>query len=580
MQATVRNFGAIELAALPLDKMTLLAGPNDAGKSSAIVAIGSALAGRPLPKGMTQEASKVLVLNGAQEAFAEVETDQGSVRATWPPGKIYSRGAPPRASLVAAGLLSPVDMDPRTRATYLADLIKASPTRDDLRAKLAEVIDDAALIEAGTDELWKLIEAGGWENALEKCVDRRRSLEAKWCDATGAKKYGSNIGATWRPADWRAELETLPVDALEARVTLAEQTVEGSVARKAVDAAEVDRRRTRAEQVPALAHELTQAEAGAQGAQKDLDEAVAKRAALPPDTHYLGVPCPHCGKRVVPQPDGKLTGLPDDAGGVSDAENKTRRINIAAADGTIGRLRAVMGQFNSELMRARVRLEEAQADAAWLADPANAPGQTNESALATARVTLAKAKADRDMRAAYDAAQSRHRSIQANVRIIEILQPTGLRATKLKTCLEIFNEQYLAPICEAAGWPCVTVSDDLEFMFGGRAYEACSLSARGEGSAQWRVRLVLQIVAAQLDGSDAILIDGADILVSKHRSGMFAALAKTGVPALVGMSFGKVDATTGTGGKTYQVPDLAAMGMGATYWLEKGIARPIGECRP
>jgi hypothetical protein len=86
-------------------------------------------------------------------------------------------------------------------------------------------------------------------------------------------------------------------------------------------------------------------------------------------------------------------------------------------------------------------------------------------------------------------------------------------------------------------------------------------------SEQYRVRAVLQVAMADLDHSAMVVLDAADVLDGPTRSGLFALLVEASMPALVCMTLSRRE----------QVPDLAAAELGASYWIEGGVAQPLHE---
>jgi hypothetical protein len=83
------------------------------------------------------------------------------------------------------------------------------------------------------------------------------------------------------------------------------------------------------------------------------------------------------------------------------------------------------------------------------------------------------------------------------------------------------------------------------------------------------VRAIVQVAMAKLDGSDMVVLDAADVLDGTTRSGLFAMLEESGLPALVCMTLTRRE----------QVPDLAASELGASYWIEDGIGQPLHAMR-
>lgn len=153
-----------------------------------------------------------------------------------------------------------------------------------------------------------------------------------------------------------------------------------------------------------------------------------------------------------------------------------------------------------------------------------------------------------------------HAALLRNQAIVRILAPEGLRKVTLAKALERFNTEQLAPLCDAAGWKRVEINDNLLPTYGGRAL----LLSGGE---KYRVRAVLQVAVARLDGSRCVVLDEADTLEPAGRNGLLKLLRAWGGPALVGMTFGKPE----------QVPDLAKLGFGVSYWIEGAVALPLTE---
>jgi hypothetical protein len=64
-----------------------------------------------------------------------------------------------------------------------------------------------------------------------------------------------------------------------------------------------------------------------------------------------------------------------------------------------------------------------------------------------------------------------------------------------------------------------------------------------------------------------VVLDAADVLDGPARSGLFAMLDEAAIPALVCLTLTRRE----------QMPDLAAAGMGSSYWIESGIVRPLRQ---
>jgi hypothetical protein len=141
--------------------------------------------------------------------------------------------------------------------------------------------------------------------------------------------------------------------------------------------------------------------------------------------------------------------------------------------------------------------------------------------------------------------------------VLGILAPDGLRAAKLARVIELFNIAQLDRLSLAAGWNQVAIDAEMTVTYAGRPYPLLSTSE------QYRTRAVLQVAMAHLDGSAMVVIDAADVLDGTSRSGLFAMLEESGLPAIVCMTLTRRE----------QVPDLETAGFGVSYWLDSGVTQ-------
>jgi hypothetical protein len=283
----------------------------------------------------------------------------------------------------------------------------------------------------------------------------------------------------------------------------------------------------------------------------------AARAVLPASGVEAEMPCPHCGAMVVLRQIDLATRRLEKAHHISQAELKKRRLAIAEADGAIGRVGPQLAQQRHVVERARAAMQIA-ADAQYRLDhmPAASPEVDIENAKAKAAEAMARLGAWRQKRQADDIRDQ----IAGNDLVLKILAPDGLRARKLAHVLDLFNRT-LEPLTDAAEWSTVTVDPAMSLAYGGRPYALCSTSE------QYRLRAVLAVAMAQLDDSDMVVLDAADVLDAPTRSGLFAMLEESGLCALVCLTLSRPS----------QCPDLAEAGLGESFWISAGIAQPLQQ---
>ena len=479
-----------------------------------------------------------------------------SPRIDWPSCQPSAQGEPPTASIYAAGLQSVALHPPADRARILGQYLHADPTRADLTAALADIeIEAAATVKMISD----LIEAHGWDGALALRKEKGTEYKGAWRQVTGAN-WGSRVGASWVPAGWQFEFEPPKENDLLAALALAKGVHENALAAAAVSGAERTRLAAEAAAIETRKDGLQQAEAKQSQLIDELDAARNARAALPPGNVDPGMPCPHCGAFVVLRRVNLAeTRLEQAEETLPAAELKKRRMAIADADGIVEQLKGQSIEADRAVEQARNTLHMAL-DARYRLDKMPAPA-SDAADTETARIEVEAAEQRltgfRQKRAADDL----HDKIMTNNAVIDILAPDGLRATKLGHVLELFNTAQLARLSLAAGWNQVTVDAEMTLAYGGRPYALLSTSE------QYRVRAVLQVAMAHLDGSAMVVLDAADVLDGPTRSGLFDLLEEAGLPALVCMTLSRRE----------QVPDLEAAERGMSYWIADGIARPLHE---
>lgn len=185
-----------------------------------------------------------------------------------------------------------------------------------------------------------------------------------------------------------------------------------------------------------------------------------------------------------------------------------------------------------------------------------------------------QAEANLEMWRAWVRARELHDQITKNEAIRALLEPDGLRRKKLAETLEVVTRD-LAEICKTMRVPPVSISADMEVWMERRPYIILS------GSEQWRARVAIQLEIARHDGSAMAVIDGRigthegpglEILAHEDdRSAFLMALIDVGVPAMVVLALRDAGPD--------RLPDLAAHGFGASYWIEGRKAVPVGVLR-
>jgi hypothetical protein len=559
----LRNFRGAERAEITCGPLALVGGKNATGKSSIAQATGAVLSGNTLPlAGLTKGSAGMLVHVGADGAAVEIRSEAGTARIAWPSCEATATGEPPHASPWAAGLDSVALLAPKERARVLGDYLHADPTREDLTQALADVeLGDQEIVTA----VWRLVEEKGWDGAHTLRREKGAELKGRWKQVTKHPgNYGSRMAASWKPENWlelgrHGDLDNTTEERLAAALKNLQGTHDKVVATAAVSGAERERLQAQAAQVEDLKDKLADAEIEETRLEDELMKAQNARDALPPAGNEAPMPCPHCGEPVVLRRVNLAEQRLEKAEVVAPAELKKRRAALAEADGAVSRLRAELTQQNRTVEATRHEMHLAIDAANKLATMPPSGGDAAQIAAAkealetgTRRLAAFRQKAE---------AADLYAKVASNELLIEILAPDGLRGQKLGRVLEVFDTTRLAPLCAAAEWKPVTIDPEMTIAYGGRPWALLSTSE------QYRVRAVLQLAMALLDGSAMVVFDAADVLDGTTRSGLVAMLEDAGLPALICLTLSRRE----------QMPDLAAAGLGASYWLEDGVALPLHQ---
>jgi hypothetical protein len=547
----VTNFRGCAKAQIECAPIALLGGLNAAGKSSIAQAAGAALTGNALPvPGLRANAAGALVHTGAASGTVEVVGDDGRAVVEWPSARLTSEGKAPQASAYAVGLETIVTMAAKERLRVLADYLHADPTREELGQALDEAEMDA---DAVLKTIWPAIERDGWDATVSGRRERGAEFKGMWRHTTGAN-YGSRIAATWRP-----DLADLDERELTGAVANAQTARDNAISAAAVSDAERRRLEEDADLADARRDALERAQARVEEYGETYRHAQEARAALPPATRRDGLPCPWCQRPVLVVDEITVRHL--EKGQVADLDRpelERRRMAIAEADGKLAHANDDLQNARRDVTRAetavRDSLDARQRLDNWpRAVEAGTDITTAEAQLKAAESRLAEFRTKKE-------ADRLHRLVEGNEIVIGLLSPDGLRATKLAQVLEVFNTE-LGALCETARWSVVRLDDSGGISYGDRPYGLASTSE------QYRVRVTLAVAMAKLDGSDLVIVDGADILDAPSRSGLLTLLDTVKIPALLCMTLPRREMR----------PDLAAAGIGRSYWLAGGNAEPIGE---
>lgn len=556
MQIEIHNFRGIEKAELDVAPVALILGNNRAGKTSIARAVAAALTRTAVPYDLTKKDCGVMVREGAAKGSVTISHENGSATVEWKKrgdAEVYSVGDAPTASPVAAGLVDPLLLPPKELGALLIKSIKAEVTEKDLRGALEEVGQGSALTP-----VWSVISKEGWDLALKQAKETGSRLKGAWEAVTG-EKFGALKVKDWMPEEFNGAVPSDDLDKLRAKVDAAQSGVDSAMRNVGASDSKRQALASQAEAIEELEAQVPELEALKDKAKADYDEIEAEFMATPQPSaagDMKTVECPECKAALTVTSAGGGNYKLNTPEVVDQAKLKQARLDYASLSGRRENLRDKAGNLRRDLDALTDKLtaaRKAKEDLAAL--PQGKEGA--DAALTTAQKKLDDARKLFNAADKYAKAKAAAEKVEANQAIVGVLDEAGLRRKKLTESMDSFLSGFLHPVCESLALPPMTVTDDMRILVGDTSYLMLS------GSEQYRARAALQLALARVDGSQAVVLDAADVIVnSSDRAALLKAVVATGIKAIVCMAFKDAG----------NAPNLGKSGHGLTYWVENATA--------
>lgn len=534
----VTNFQAIAAFDKPLAPITMICGPNEAGKSSIADAIEFAFTGNP-GRAENKKNLSMLVHEGTKEgsvALTVSSEDSGGdleFHRTVSTGKIS--GAEPSLPLalpfVLRGSRFARDLDPIKRRSFLYSLMGIKLGPDQIRERLVKRGIDSGLV----DQIMHLL-AGGFAPAHTEAERKRQDNKAQWHEVTG-ETWGIKKGEGWiaeAPAFDAAELEMLlkDLDGWQKQVdTLNVKKGEFDAAKKAHDQLpalkeQAKQHATISDRIRTGQKELLDLSAVLEGMPLPAED---KREPAPTPKEPIPAPeelsCPECLSKLMfkrgvlvhyklPEAAQEAAPAPTPAKRVNKADAARQREEYAAQKGKIAALQSRLQGDHRQLMQA-----EAAATMAGQLEGTPFDQQAYDrhmAALADAReqVRLTNVERDAMLDVQRQCSQAKAKTVRASELHAEIkrwdnlcaaLSPDGVPADVLGEALGPLTKMLKAS-AKSTGWRLVEVSPAMEVTYAGRPYQLLSESA------QWRVDAQLAVAFARISGVGIVSLDRFDVL--------------------------------------------------------------------
>lgn len=546
----------------------IVAGPNEAGKSTLRDAISMAMTGAPMRVKLKKELGQLLH-DGGEKGRVTIYGDGGDTLGEFrlPKGEHASEKNYPGAAFIDfvldPGLFARCSVD--DRRSHLYALTNCKMKRDDLEANLLKRGISPALAKEARDMI-----GGGFPAAAKEAAQNATQFKGSWRSVTGMN-WGIKQAEEWQPAAPEAEYDESQHLQAEAEIETARGHIDngnrslGQLMQQRVDRQSLAQK---VEDLNNLASTLQRATNKHATTTADLEksrtalEALLKQQSL----QVVGaMPCPCCDAMLI------LDGASlVKAGGVSVDHNTARQL---AED--IVRARDAVSLYERTLINDQKAIDAAENATHELGvlqaeegeDPTEKIERTQE-ALSKLKTALANAEHNANYWAGvksqiegaglkHQQAAEYHQQVKDWLALADALSPDGVPAEILSNAMTPVNDS-LQLLAGFSDWPHVVIRPDMEITYGGRLYGLCSESAK------WRADTMIALAIAQISQLKLIVLDRFDVLDIKGRVKLIKMLAKLG-------KLGSMDTMIMCGTMKALPGNLAEYGASGV-WVENAIA--------
>jgi len=511
----IENFLGITRASIDTSSsLTLIAGPNAAGKSSVENAMRFALTGEIARVALKKEYGQ-LVKAGAGNLAIKIETAKGDfdLKIT-KSGKI--EGARPfKADDVMRTCLDPhhfAALSATNRKAMLHSLLAGDAAESDVAAELLKREIPEEVVETLRVPL-----LGGFEPAAQFAQDKLRDLRSDWKSLTG-QTYGEVLAESWKPT---VAVDPYDIEAGKAEIAELEKQSAALLGEIGAEQAKPVVTEGRAEMLRAklagLQKDLEVAQAD-EASQKAMIEECAYILAEIEATFFY---CPECNA--------SLTFHPDEGTTLAAPITDERRIELNAKLVELRGKSRTLDDWRQRENTARTMIKHTEDELRRI----ELLGARDEKKLAKLQADVSKIGAKRDdirekMVAARDArlnyesamrnaerAGTVHTQIMEWKRAAQLLSPDGIPGEILADLLKRFNAK-LRSHCVFASFPVAAINADCDITIDGRHYLLCSESER------WRADAVIAMVIAEYSEFGIVLMDRFDVIEPSSRGAVIA----------------------------------------------------------
>ncbi|MBC7656881.1 MAG: AAA family ATPase [Frankiaceae bacterium] len=519
-QITVENYQRLTSVNIPVSApILLLAGENEAGKTSIADAIYHAITGSARRVAMKKD-FKDLVHDGQKKGVIAIEVGEDDQQG------VFTVTVPSDKRTI-------VDVDENPLMPYLLDAKRFTQIKPDERRTLlfgitGTRISAKTILEklkekgANTDKTVTIgaVMLGGFAAAHTEAKAQASESRGAWKEIAG-EAYGKVKAEAWkaeRPVFDPEKIAQLKNDdtAIKAKVSALQQEVGANAVLRT---AQLQRQMRRVGMLNTI--EQTERRTTKLAADQTLvDEWAAKVAHT---TQLAG-----SGPKVVPIACPHCAGLVEIHAGQLTQHNPTKSGDPKSI-ALLPQHQKTLDQVTHARDNAKRDLDEcvtAQAQLQELDASDGEPMDESDAALTQAALASCIKTADivfaalNGQRAASDAAARADANTTRALRhhndatdwdqIAEWLAPEGIQAELLKGAMDPFNSR-LARTAKITGWPQASIDSDMTIRIGGRAHSLCSASAK------WRAEASITEAISHVSKIRTFLLDEAEVLIGPNR---------------------------------------------------------------
>lgn len=591
---TVENFLGVRAAAIACDTaVTLVAGPNAAGKSSIRDAVALALTNN-LGRVSTKKESGRLVHADQAAGYVEVVNADGD---QW------------GVTITAAGKVSPTNkaepdpifpyvldaqrfalLDDTDRRKFLFGLMGVKLAPAEIKSRLLDRLYPKGCSGADMIRVDRIVPLlrGGFAPAAEEAKSKATAAKGAWRAITG-ETYGAVKAVSWRAA--ASAFNQAAFDAAQKLVASADEKVGAAQRQLGTLQAEKkthDEQQARvaglkesAEKLPRIKTKLAKDEEDAKTWGLEVTQ-LRQRAGAGPRVglvHDLAASLAWCmsfenpAAKRLPEEDqawARLDAYEKEHGKLGAAGDKDAAAKLPQAVKSVELYTAAVLNGKRDLATSERAAEDLKTISAstWSAAPLTLAGDQLVAAQLEKTEAFTKLDALRTAKAAAEGAEKKtteaaahHADVAAWDAIGDALSPDGIPAQLLAEAIQPINAR-LEQSAADAEWLQVAIGDDMRVTSGGRLYPLLSESEK------WRVDAMVAEAIAHLSGARLLVLDRMDVLDPTGRADLFAWLD-------VLATNGEIDTALVFGTLKALPAELPATVTG--HWIENGVVAQLAE---